>query len=169
MNQQSNGCQMENNLIVTSITTLIIASYSVIIPESVLANKALVNRQITTPFITRSTADYNSLLIELSPGTLPIQDLEITLPPQMDDLVNLIITDDTVKKIAANFQKQNNLVVISFAEPIEPGKSLKLNFTDINLVPIMGEVLLYKLSVKQENLLQRIPVGTARIDIPDAD
>ncbi|MEO1432954.1 MAG: hypothetical protein AAFV71_28590 [Cyanobacteria bacterium J06633_8] len=30
------------------------------------------------------------------------------------------------------------------------------------------QILLYKLSVQQEGLLQRIPIGTARIDFADA-
>ena len=64
----------------TTITTLFIASTSFIIPQEVLANKALVNRQLTTPVITRSTTNYEDFIIEFSAGTLPIKDLEIILP-----------------------------------------------------------------------------------------
>ncbi|MEO1433649.1 MAG: hypothetical protein AAFV71_32235, partial [Cyanobacteria bacterium J06633_8] len=53
-----------------TFTTLLIASSYFVNNESVLANKALINRQITTPIVTRSVADENEFLIELSAKSL---------------------------------------------------------------------------------------------------
>ena len=151
-----------------TFTTLFIASTYFVNTESVLANKALINRQITTPIVTRSVADDNEFLIELSAGTLPIQDLAIILPQQMNELGNMSIKGNSGQDIKAEIQNDKDQVLIKFSEPIEPGNALKIRFTDINTQLTTGETLLYKLSVQQEGLLQRIPVGTARIDVPDA-
>ena len=151
-----------------TFTTLLIASTYFVNTESVLANKALINRQITTPIVTRSVADDNEFLIELSAGTLPIQDLAIILPQQMNELGNMSIKGNSGQDIKAEIQNDKDQVLIKFSEPIEPGNALKIRFTDIYTQLTTGETLLYKLSVQQEGLLQRIPVGTARIDVPDA-
>lgn len=151
-----------------TFTTLLIASTYFVNTESVLANKALINRQITTPIVTRSVADDNEFLIELSAGTLPIQDLAIILPQQMNELGNMSIKGNSGQDIKAEIQNDKDQVLIKFSEPIEPGNALKIRFTDINTQLTTGETLLYKLSVQQEGLLQRIPIGTARIDVPDA-
>ncbi|MEL6459055.1 MAG: DUF2808 domain-containing protein [Cyanobacteria bacterium J06621_15] len=151
-----------------TFTTLLIASTYFVNAESVLANKALINRQITTPIITRSVADDNEFLIELSAGTLPIQDLAIILPQQTNELGNMSIKGNSGQDIKAEIQNDKDQVLITFSEPIKPGNALKIRFTDINTKLIMGETLLYQLSVQQEGLQQRIPIGTARIDVPDA-
>lgn len=142
-----------------TFTTLLIASSYFINNESVLANKALINRQITTPIITRSVADDNEFLIELSASTLPIKDLAIILPQQMNELGNMSITDKSGQDIKAEIQNNQDQVLITFSEPVEAGNSLKIRFTDINTRLIMGEIVLYKLSVHQEGLLQRIPIA----------
>lgn len=151
-----------------TLTTLLIASTYFVNNQSVLANKALINRQITTPIITRSVANDNRFVIELSAGTLPIKDLAIILPQQMNELGKMSITDNSGQDIKAEIQNDKDQVLITFSEPIEPGNALKIRFTDINTQLTTGETLLYKLSVQQEGLLQRIPIGTARIDVPDA-
>ncbi|AFY56108.1 Protein of unknown function (DUF2808) [Rivularia sp. PCC 7116] len=156
------------NYFFATFTTLFIASTSFVNAETVLANKALINKQTTTPIITRSVADDDRFLIKLSPGTLPIKDLEIILPQQMDDLGNMKITDKSGKEIKTEIKQDKNLVLLTFTESVEPGNTLKIRFTAIDTESIKGETLLYKLSVQQEGLLQRIPVGTAIIDVPDA-
>ena len=153
----------------TAFTALLITATTVVISESVLANKALINRQITTPIITRSTvSNDDEFLIEISSGTLPFKDLAIILPRQMNSLENVIITDNSGQDIKAEIQNNKNQVLISFSEAVKPGNGLRIRITDINTQSIMGETLLYQLSVQQEGLLQRVPIGTARIDVPDA-
>ena len=152
----------------TTITTLFIASTSFIIPQEVLANKALVNRQLTTPVITRSTTNYEDFIIEFSAGTLPIKDLEIILPQQITSLEDVMITDNSGKQIEAELTKNEDQVLITFSELVQPGNALRITFADAYTQSIMGETLLYRLNVQQEGLQQRIPIGTARIEVPDA-
>ena len=155
--------------IYTAFTALLITATTVVISESVLANKALINRQITTPIITRSTvSNDDEFLIEISSGTLPFKDLAIILPRQMNSLENVNITDNSGQTIKAEIQKNKDQVLITFSEPVEPGNALKVRFTDMDTQSIMGHTLIYKLSIQKEGLLQRIPIGSARIDVPDA-
>ncbi|BAY82576.1 hypothetical protein NIES267_20580 [Calothrix parasitica NIES-267] len=158
---------MKNKFIAT-LTTLLIANTYFVNSESVLANKVLINRQITTPIITRSVADDNDFRIELTAGTLPIKDLAIILPQQMTSLENIRIKNNSGQDIKAEIQKNKDQVLVTFSEPVEPGNTLKIRFTEIDTESIKGDTLLYQLSVQQEGLLQRIPIGTARIDVPDA-
>ncbi|MEM7715116.1 MAG: hypothetical protein AAF349_16310 [Cyanobacteria bacterium P01_A01_bin.68] len=158
-----------NSKFATAFTTLLIAANTFIISEPVLANKALINRQITSPLITRSTVNNDDeFIIELGAGTLPVKDLAVILPQQMTSLGNVSIKDNSGENVKAEIQKDKDQVLITFSEPVEPGNALKIRLTDINTQSIMGETLLYQLSVQQEGLLQRVPIGTARIDVPDA-
>ena len=153
----------------TALTTIIIGAATFVISEPVLANKGLISRQNATPLITRSTVNNNDeFIIEFSASKLPIKDLAIILPQQMNELGNMSIKGNSGQDIKAEIQNDKDQVLIKFSEPIEPGNALKIRFTDINTQLTTGETLLYKLSVQQEGLLQRIPVGTARIDVPDA-
>ena len=159
---------MKFNLVPTIFSSLLIATSNFVIPEAVLANKALINRTIITPVITRSTVINDRFIIELSPSTQSIKDLEFTLPPQMTDLEGISVTDKSGQEIKAEIQKNQNSVLISFTEPVEPETALRIKFTDIDTQSLMGQILLYRLSIQQEGLLQRIPVGTARFYVPDA-
>ncbi len=168
MNELSNRCQMKNNLFTTAFSTLLIASGTLAIPQEVSANKALINRIITTPMITRSTAIDDNFIIELSPGSLSIKDLEITLPLQMTNLEGIKITDKSGQEVKAEIQKNEDQVLIYFNELVKPETALRIEFTDIDTQSVMGETLFYRLRVQKEGLLEGIPVGTAIIQVPDA-
>ena len=161
---------MKFNLVATTFSSLLIASASFAIPEAVLANKALINRIIITPVITRSTVIDDRFILELSPSSQSIQDLEITLPQQLKNinLEDIKVTDKSGEKIQAEIQQNQDRVLISFTESVKPETALRIKFTDIDTQLVMGQTLLYRLSIQQEDLLQRIPVGTARFDVPDA-
>ena len=161
---------MKLNLLATTFSSLLIASASFAIPEAVLANKALINRRIITPVITRSTVIDDRFILELSPSSQSIQDLEITLPQQLKNinLEDIKVTDKSGEKIQAEIQQNQDRVLISFTESVKPETALRIKFTDIDTQLVMGQTLLYRLSIQQEGLLQRIPVGTARFDVPDA-
>ena len=161
---------MKLNLLATTFSSLLIASASFAIPEAVLANKALINRRIITPVITRSTVIDDRFILELSPSSQSIQDLEITLPQQLKNinLEDIKVTDKSGEKIQAEIQQNQDRVLISFTESVKPETALRIKFTDIDTQLVMGQTLLYRLSIQQEDLLQRIPVGTARFDVPDA-
>ncbi|MEO1373779.1 MAG: hypothetical protein AAFW70_05540 [Cyanobacteria bacterium J06635_10] len=159
---------MKNNLLATAFSTLLIASSTFVISEEVLANKTLISRTITTPSITISTVSDENFIIELSPSSLFIKDLEITLPQQISYLEGISITDESGQEVKADIQKNKDKVLITFSESIKPGNTLKVEFADVDTQSTMGETLFYKLSVQKEGLLQRIPIGTARFDVPDA-
>ena len=153
----------------TALTTIIIGAATFVISEPVLANKGLIRRQNATPLITRSTVNNNDeFIIEFSASKLPIKDLAIILPQQMTSLENVNITDNSGQTIKAEIQKNKDQVLITFSEPVEPGNALKVRFTDMDTQSIMGHTLIYKLSIQKEGLLQRIPIGSARIDVPAA-
>lgn len=133
-----------------------------------LGNEVLISRTITTPSIIRSALIDNDFVIQLSSSSLSIKDLEINLPQQMSELEDITIKDKSGQDIKADIQKNENAVVITFSESIKPGNDLKIQFANMDTQSFLGETLLYKLSVQKEGLLQRIPIGTARFDIPDA-
>lgn len=133
-----------------------------------LANEVLISRTITTPSIIRSALIDNDFVIQLSSSSLSVKDLEINLPQQMSELEDITIKDKSGQDIKADIQKNENAVVITFSESIKPGNDLKIQFANMDRQSFLGETLLYKLSVRKEGLLQRIPIGTARFDIPDA-
>ena len=161
---------MKLNLLATTFSSLLIASASFAIPEAVLANKALINRRIITPVITRSTVIDDRFILELSPSSQSIQDLEISLPQQLKNknLEDIRVTDKSGEKIKTEIQKNQDRILISFTESVKPETALRIKFTDIDTQLVMGQTLLYRLSIQQEGLLQRIPVGTARFNVPDA-
>ena len=161
---------MKLNLLATTFSSLLIASASFAIPEAVLANKALINRIIITPVITRSTVIDDRFILELSPSSQSIQDLEISLPQQLKNknLEDIRVTDKSGEKIKTEIQKNQDRILISFTESVKPETALRIKFTDIDTQLVMGQTLLYRLSIQQEGLLQRIPVGTARFNVPDA-
>ena len=159
---------MKFNLLATAFSTLLIASSTFVIPEGVLAKKTLISRKITTPSIIKSTVIDDDFVIKLSSSSLAIKDLEITLPQQMNYLEDISITDKSGEELKAEIQQNDDTLLITFSESIKPGNSLNVEFSDVDTESNMGETLLYKLSVQKEGLLQRIPIGTARFDVPDA-
>ncbi len=163
---------MKNIWIIRSISALLfVTTNGLLIAEKSLADNVAVGNisqiNYTSPLITRSTAFDNTLLIQVSASQLPLSSLTIALDKQNIDFDKIKLTDQFGQEIKSDTKISKDQIVITFAEPIQPGKSLQIRFKGVDTQTVMGRILLYRLSIESEKLGQPIPIGVARIYVPD--
>ncbi|MDJ0677637.1 MAG: DUF2808 domain-containing protein [Calothrix sp. MO_167.B42] len=164
---------MKNIWIIRSISMLLfVTTNSLLIAEKSLADNLAVGNisqiNYTSPLITRSVASNDRLLIQVSASQLPLNRLNIALDKQNIDFDKIKLTDQFGQEIKADKKISKDQIMINFTEPVEPGKSLQIKFQGVNTQAVMGRILLYRLSIESEQLGQPIPIGVARIYVPDA-
>ncbi|MBW4614071.1 MAG: DUF2808 domain-containing protein [Desmonostoc vinosum HA7617-LM4] len=122
---------------------------------------------VNVPHITNSGIRNNTHFIRVAVVGMSLEDLMILLPSQMERFNAVRITDQSGKEIAGKIEINKERLSISFDEPVNSGVSLEVQITGVQRRSGSGNILLYGVTAKRVGLEGEIPIGTARIDIPD--
>lgn len=119
-----------------------------------------------SPFISSSGLRGENHLIRVMVLGMSLKDVMVLVPPKMAKFRSIMVTDESGKTIPAKVERADRRVALSFDQPVTPGKTIEINFSDTDISMEEGEILLYSVTAKQAGINAEIPVGTARIQIP---
>lgn len=122
---------------------------------------------VDVPHITNSGVRSNTHFIRVAVVNMSLQDLMILLPSQMERFDKVEIIDRSGKEIAAKTEISKERVSITFDQPVNPGTSVEVRFTGVQARVSRERILLYGVTAKRVGLQGDIPIGTARITLPD--
>lgn len=74
--------------------------------------------------------------------------------------------DSAGREIPAKIATSKEQVLITFNQPVQPGTTVSVQIEGIHTEQEEGETLLYGVTAKRVGLKERIPIGTARIQVP---
>ncbi|BDI20425.1 hypothetical protein ANSO36C_62270 [Nostoc cf. commune SO-36] len=126
-----------------------------------------VNFNINVPHITNSGIRNDTHFIRLAVKGMSLQNLTIFLPSQMERFNGVRITDQSGKEITAKMEISKERLLITFDQPVATGGSLEVELIGVRRNSLGGNILLYGVSGQRVGLMGEIPIGTARIDIPE--
>ncbi|AFY47816.1 Protein of unknown function (DUF2808) [Nostoc sp. PCC 7524] len=160
-------------LISGSLSALILTTTSTAIAAPV--NYEQINSQpssqvalkINVPHITNSGIRNNNHFIRVAVVGMSLQDLMISVPSQMERFNGVRVRDKSGMDIAAKIEISQGNVSIIFEQPVAPGNSVEVQFTGVKMAVSTDKILLYGVTAKRVGLEGEIPIGTARIDIPN--
>ncbi|MBD1847999.1 DUF2808 domain-containing protein [Cyanobacteria bacterium FACHB-63] len=134
-----------------------------------LVNSATFNRMefsFTAPFISSSGLLNNHHVIRVMVVGMALEDLRLSIPPQMTKFNQVRVTDSSGKAIPAKIAASKEQVAIVFDQPVQPGTTLSVEIDGIRTEQEEGNILLYGVTAKRVGLAGQIPIGTARIQVP---
>jgi hypothetical protein len=119
------------------------------------------------PFISSSGLLGEHHIIRVMVLGMSLENVMVSIPPQMVKFNKITVTDESGKVIPAKIERMQGKVSVMFEQPVSVGKTIELDFSDLDLSAEKGNILLYGVTAKQTNLSAEIPIGTARIQVPD--
>ena len=151
-------------LIYGSLSALVIAT--ALMPTFALKAQAEMVFKFSAPVITDSGVLGSSHFIKIEVLGMSLQDLMISLPSQMQPFQKVKVTDRSGKEVPANIAISKEKVAITFAQPVTPNTTLKVEFVDVRMGVGQEGTLLYGVTAQRVGLRGEIPVGTALVTIP---
>lgn len=121
----------------------------------------------TAPFISSSGLLNNHHIIRVMVVGMALEDLRLSIPPQMTKFNQVRVTDGSGKAIPAKIVASKERVAIAFDQPVQPGTTLTVEIDGIRTEQEEGAILLYGVTAKRVGLAGEIPIGTARIQVPN--
>jgi hypothetical protein len=132
-------------------------------------NPAALNKMefsFTAPFISSSALLNNHHIIRVMVVGMALEDLRLSIPPQMTKFNQVRVTDSSGRAIPAKIAASKERVAIVFDQPVQPGTTVSVTIDGIRAEQGSGEILLYGVTAKRVGLVGEIPIGTARIQVP---
>ncbi len=162
-------------LIVGSLFALILTSSAAAVATSVKYQQSnsdthtvsQIALEVNVPHITKSGVRNDTHFIKVAVVGMSLQDLMISLPNQMERFNKVRITDQSGREIAAKTEISKERVSITFEQPVTSGSSVEVEFIGVQRRIPLEKILLYGVTAKRVGLNGEIPIGTARIDLPD--
>ncbi len=136
-------------------------------PSTVALNSMVFN--FTAPFISSSALLNDNHVIRVMVVGMSLEDLMISIPPQMAKFSRVQVTDGAGKEVPAKITTSKGRVAIAFNQPVEAGRVLEVNISGVQVDREQGDTLLYGITAKRMGIQGDIPVGTARIQVPFRD
>lgn len=149
---------------------LLAASHSAMaIPASqIAAAESSMVFNFSAPILTNSGVRGSAQFLTVAVIGMSLNDLMIGIPPQMAKFDKVIVTDQTGRQIPAKVQLSKSRAAITFDQPVAPGNYVTVEFADVQLAPISdGSILLYQVTGMRQGLQGEIPIGTARVQLPN--
>lgn len=145
-------------------------AFSAPIPDTLVANTAQIATASTftikAPTVTSSAVLGNHHLIRVAVANNALKKLTIAIPSRMEGYSAVRATDQTGKEISSQISANKQQVEIAFDQAVTFGSFLEVDFSGVPQITPWDETLEYGVSAEQEGLSERIPVGTAIIQVP---
>lgn len=122
---------------------------------------------VNVPHITNSGTRNDTHFIKVAVAGMSLQDIMIALPTQMERFNKVEIKDQSGREIKAKIQISKQLLSITFDQPVTPGSSVEVQLKGVQRRASSSNILLYGVTAKRVGFQGDIPIGIARIDIPD--
>lgn len=155
-----------------SLATLVLAAstlypgFAAPAPQFPITAPGSMTFNFTAPFISSSGLLNESHVIQVMVVGMSLEDLMISIPPEMAKFNRVQITDGAGKEIPAKITASKERVAIAFDQPVASGTLLQVSIVGVQTEREMGDILLYGVTAKRMGLQGEIPIGTARIQIP---
>lgn len=121
----------------------------------------------TAPFITNSGVRGSAHFVRLAVVGMSLNDLMVAIPSQMEQYDSIRVINQEGRDIPAKISKEKNRVAIVFSQPVSPGTYLEVLFTGVQMRGSGGDTLFYGITAERTGLMGEIPVGTARVQVPN--
>lgn len=121
----------------------------------------------SAPFITSSGVRGSSHFIRLAIVGMSVKDLMIFPPKQMKRYNSVRVINQNGQEVPSKITAEKDRVAIVFDQVVPEGSYLEVVFTGVEMPSPLGETLLYRVTAERTGLIGEIPVGTARVQIPD--
>jgi hypothetical protein len=120
----------------------------------------------TAPFISSSALLNNHHIIRIMVVGMSLEDVRVSIPQQMSRFDKVQVLDGAGRAIPAKITASREQVAIAFNQPVESGMTFSIVIDGLQTELEEGETLLYGVTAKRTGLTERIPIGTARIQVP---
>ena len=121
----------------------------------------------TGPMITNSGALNSTHFIRIAVIGMSLQDLMVSIPSRMERFDSVRIVDQSGREVPSKINTSKERLAIVFDQPVAPGTYLQVEFKGVRMTTSGGDTLLYGITAQRTGLKGEIPIGTARIQIPD--
>jgi hypothetical protein len=119
----------------------------------------------TAPMITNSGVRNSTHFIRVAVIGMSLQDLMISIPSEMERFNSVQVLDQSGQKVPAKIAVSKERLAITFDQPVPPGTYLQVEFNGVQMTLNDG-ILLYGVTGRRVGLKGEIPIGTARIQLP---
>jgi hypothetical protein len=99
----------------------------------------------------------------------PISQLTIGFPTGLRIAQGIKVTARSKQSVNATVSMNGNSSTINFAQPVQPGTTLKIALRGVTAQSNVNDLWLYPISVRYINETENIPIGTARIQTYDQE
>jgi hypothetical protein len=121
----------------------------------------------TAPMITDSGVLGTTHFIRIAVIGMSLNDLMISLPSQMEKFDSVRIVDQMGKEVPAKTTLTKDRLAVLFNQPVTSGSYLQVEFNGVQMKTSGGNTLFYGVTAERSSLKGQIPIGTARIQVPD--
>jgi hypothetical protein len=149
------------------ICLTLLSNSTIAAPKPMLTPNGGMTFAFNAPFISGSGLLGDHHVIRVMVLGMSLENIMVNLPPQMVKFNKITVMDESGSVIPAKIEKTQRKVSVFFDQPVAVGKTIELDFSDLNLSAEKGNILLYGVTAKETNISTEIPIGTARIQIPD--
>jgi hypothetical protein len=133
----------------------------------VMAGESSMTFNFTTPFIANSGLRGSTHFIRLAVVGMSLKDLMVSLPSQMERYEGIKIVNQNGQVIPAKITADKKRVAVLFDAPVPAGSYLELMFNGVQMNGSGGNTLFYGITAERTGLRGEIPIGTARVQVPD--
>ena len=133
----------------------------------VMAGESSMTFNFTAPFIANSGLRGTTHFIRLAVVGMSLKDLMVSIPSQMERYESVKIVNQNGQAIPAKITVDKKRVAILFDQPVPQGSYLELMFTGVQMNSVGGNTLFYGITAERTGVQGEIPIGTARVQIPD--
>ncbi len=121
----------------------------------------------SAPFISSSGLRGDHHIIRVMVVGMSLKDLEVSVPQQMASFDRVRVRDESGRTIPAKIDASQSQIKVQFDQPVQPGRTVALDISGVNTNSERGSILLYGVMGRRGEIRDSIPIGTARIQVPD--
>ncbi|PSB25199.1 DUF2808 domain-containing protein [Stenomitos frigidus] len=154
-------------LLLTTATTAMAQSTNRIQAEAALSEPSSMIFNFSAPIITNSGALGSTQFIRIAVIGMTLKDLQIAVPSQMERYDSVRVIDQAGKEVSTKINSSKERVGITFDQPVAPGGYLQVEFVGVRMSTPNDGILQYGVTGKRAGVSGDIPIGTARIQLPN--
>lgn len=123
----------------------------------------------SAPFVSSSGLLGDNHNIQVMVVGMALEDLTVSIPPGMSRFSEVRVRDSAGQTIPATINASQSQVQVTFEQPVQPGRTIALDISGVNVndEALNSSILLYGVMGRRTGLRESIPIGTARIQLPD--
>jgi hypothetical protein len=140
---------------------------SLLLAQRIMRGDSGMTFSFSAPFITHSGVRGSSHFIRVAVVGMSLKDLMISIPSQMERYEGIRVVDQNGREIPAKISATKQQAAIVFNQPVAPDTHLEVLFTGVRMGTSDGDTLFYGVTAERTGLRGEIPIGTARIEVPN--